>query len=543
MTPAARPGRPPMRNPRLAVRITVVIVAVLAVGFGISTLLTIRRESDILLEQNKMAARRLIAAVVASIETAMLQERPDITRGLIQELKAASPVEGLTVYRRTGVEAFTDLETLQAVAKETDLPKDVVSSIERMRREPGQVMTGPAFERAVRTLEPQEALVTRDGVRLFALHQPIRNQERCQGCHGSDHTVRAVVHVATSMEPVFAEVTGLRNRQILVALLTILAAAVALAAVMHLVVVRPVQDLARVARRIGDGDLDARARVFARDEVGQLAATINDMTGRLAQAQRDLGARNTELATALENLQASRRRLEVLEQLKGELSKFVPDAVKELLERDPTATTLEKKNEEVSVLFLDIAGYTRLSEELEPRRLNQLVQTYFGSFLEIVRAERGDVNETAGDGLMVIFQQARPGDARHRTEDHAVDATRAALAILTRTETLNAEYAGVFPAVRLHMGINTGMALVGATKLGAAGAERWTFTATGSTTNVAARLAASATGGEIVVGPVTAERIRGRFVLESLGERTFKNVSQPLAVYRVIPPGVYVKVE
>jgi class 3 adenylate cyclase len=87
------------------------------------------------------------------------------------------------------------------------------------------------------------------------------------------------------------------------------------------------------------------------------------------------------------------------------------------------------------------------------------------------------------------------------------------------------------------MGINTGQALVGATKLGGAGSQRWTFTATGPTTNIAA-----AEGGDIVVGQVTADRIASLFVLESLGERAFKNVSQPLAVYRIIPPGVYSKV-
>jgi class 3 adenylate cyclase len=89
------------------------------------------------------------------------------------------------------------------------------------------------------------------------------------------------------------------------------------------------------------------------------------------------------------------------------------------------------------------------------------------------------------------------------------------------------------------MGINTGEALVGATKLGGVTGQRWTFTATGPTTNVAARFAGSAEAGDIVVGPVTAERIRADFVLQSLGERTFKNVSAPIRVYRVIPPGVY----
>jgi len=527
---------------RLTSKIALLIVLILILGFGASTIVTIQRESNLLVEQSKTAARRLVATLVASIETAMLQERPDITRQLIQELESTFPVEGITVYRRNGVEAFTDMATLSQVSKEAELPKGVVASIQKMSRAPGETMSGPLFTRAVETLETQEALENRNGAILFTLHRPIANQPRCQGCHGSDHRVRAVVRVATSMEPVFAQVRTQRNRQILIGILTIAAAAGVLALTMRHVVVRPVGELARVARRIGEGDFEARAPASSGDEIGDLGTAVNDMTEHLARARQELAARNTELATALENLQASRQRLEVLEQLKGELSKFVPDAVKELLERDPSATALEKRTEEVSVLFLDITGYTRLSEQLEPKRLNQLVQTYFGSFLEIIRAHHGDVNETAGDGLMVIFQRSSQARPERANEDHALNATRAAFAIRQKTLELNEEYADMFPAITLHMGINTGQALLGATKLGGAGSQRWTFTATGPTTNVAARLAASAEGGDIVVGPTTAERIKSRFVLEALGERSFKNVSQPLAVYRVIPPGVYTKV-
>ncbi|MGH7316882.1 MAG: hypothetical protein ACREJS_11535, partial [Candidatus Rokuibacteriota bacterium] len=72
---------------RLTAKITVVIILVLIVGFGVSTILTIKRESELLVEQNKIAARRLIGTLVASIETAMLSERPDITRGLIDDLR------------------------------------------------------------------------------------------------------------------------------------------------------------------------------------------------------------------------------------------------------------------------------------------------------------------------------------------------------------------------------------------------------------------------------------------------------------------------
>ena len=443
---------------RLATKITVLIVVVLIIGFGASTILTIQREAQLLVDQNKLAVRRLTATLVASIEGAMLQERPDVTRTVLDELKASSPVEELTIYRRNGVEAFTDLTTMMEVNKNAGLAKDVMDNIKKMVRAPGKTMAGPLFQQAIATLKPQENLVEENGVPYFVLHQPILNQNKCQGCHGSDHQVRAVVRVATSMAPVMAEVRTQRNRQALIGLLTILAAGAVMTVAMSRIVIRPINELAIAARRVGQGNFDARAGVDSRDELGQLGAAFNEMTERLAQAYRDLEGKNRELASALQEVHESRQRLALLEQLKGELAKFVPDAVKKLLEQNPNATELEKKTVDVAVLFLDIAGYTKLSEQLEPKKLNQLVQLYFSSFLEIIQAHHGDVNETAGDGLMVVFQADRT------TGDHSVNATRAAFAI------------------------------------------------------------------------------RQHFVLEALGERAFKNVSQPLTVFRVIPPGVYEKI-
>jgi class 3 adenylate cyclase len=186
----------------------------------------------------------------------------------------------------------------------------------------------------------------------------------------------------------------------------------------------------------------SRPRWMAAVGLGALGAAFNEMTDRLSGAYADLETKNTELGTTLKELQESRQRLAVLEQLKGELSKFVPESVKRLLEENPDATELEKRNVEVSIVFLDIAGYTKLSEQIEPRKLNQLVQTYFSSFLEIIQAHHGDINETAGDGLMVIFQPPRDGRS-----DHALNAARAAFAIRQRTIQLNEEYSGMFPPV------------------------------------------------------------------------------------------------
>ena len=262
----------------LTTKIGLVIVAVLIIGFGASTILTIRQESALLVEQNKQAARRLTEAMIASIESAMLQERPDVTRMLISDLKSSSAVGGLDIYRRNGVEAFTDLATLNEVEKNAGLSKEVFDSIAKMERPAGPSMAGrPLFQAAVDTLQPQELLEKRDGAMVFTVVRPVLNQEKCQGCHGSDHKVRAVVRVATSMEPVFADVRQQRNRQMMVGGLTILAAGAVLWVAMRQVVVKPVRQVAGVARRIGAGDFAARVKLAGPgDELHDLGGALED---------------------------------------------------------------------------------------------------------------------------------------------------------------------------------------------------------------------------------------------------------------------------
>jgi class 3 adenylate cyclase/HAMP domain-containing protein len=324
-----------------------------------------------------------------------------------------------------------------------------------------------------------------------------------------------------------------RTRQVGIALLTILGVAAVLVVSMGRLVLQPLRRVASTARRIGDGDFEARVPVRSEDEIGQLGGVVNDMAVHLKAARADLEARNAELASTLESLRESMQKVQLLEQVKGELSKFVPEAVTRLLAQNPDARQLEKREADVSVVFLDVEGYTRLSEQLPPQRLNKMIQDYFSAFLEIIRANHGDVNETAGDGLMVIFQSE---GSRSR---HALNAAGAAFQLLAKVAELNEGFSGIYPPVAIHVGINSGPALVGATKIDAAGGGRWTFTASGPTTNLAARISGLTKGGEVKVGPETADRIKGHYVLEDTGEHTLKNVSQPVRVFRLVPAGVY----
>jgi class 3 adenylate cyclase/HAMP domain-containing protein len=521
----------------LSIKIALLIAVILIAGFAVSLILNIRQETRDRVDKNRETARMLAASISASVENGMIDGRPDIIRRLVQDLKSeVKDVRHLEIYRRNGVEAFSDLETVKELELAGYIDDSLVTRISKMSRQPGVRITNPYFTRAVQTAEAQE-IYDPDVSRTLTLFQPLRNRKECFNCHGEDHKVRGVLRISLGLDELDNELRTARNRQAGVALLTIVCVSAALIAFMRRVLLRPLGRVMAVAQQIGQGDFNAHVDVKNQDEIGRLGTVINHMSSRLKQAHDDLESKNKTLDETLSNLKDSMRRVEFLEQLKGELAKFVPGAVKRLLEQNPDATELEKDEKDVSVLFLDIAGYTRLSEQMDPRQLNRLVQNYFSSFLEIIREHQGDVNETAGDGLMVIFQN----DRSHI--EHALAATRAAFSIQRRVEELNEEFSGVFQPLFLHIGINSGSALVGATKLASGSEARWTFTATGAVTNLAARIAGQATEGEILVSPATADRIMGYFVLENLGERALKNVTEPVRLYRVIPPGIYVRLE
>jgi class 3 adenylate cyclase len=525
-------------NPNLSTKVTLLIVAILIAGFGILVLLNIRQEISDRIDKHRQTAHLFAASMVTSIQNGMLEGRPDIIRRLIQELKAKlGELRILEVYRRNGVEAFSDLETVNELAFAGYIQPDLVEKISKMRHAPGHRIAHPLFTRALQTQQPQETEETIDGRRMLTLFQPLLNLKECHDCHGADQPVRGVLRISLGLDDLDTELRSARNRQATVALTTICGVAITLIAFMHRVVLRPLTRVAAVARQIGSGAFDARVAVESGDEIGQLGGTINDMAMRIRQAYRELEEKNRALDETLQSLRDSMKRVELLEQLKDELSKFVPESVKQLLEKNPDATELEKRENDVSVLFLDIAGYTRMSEQMDPQRLNRLVQRYFSAFLEIIQKHGGDVNETAGDGLMVIFQSERS------ETEHALNAARAALAIHNQVEELNQELSTVFQPVSLHMGINSGLALVGATKLSATAGSRWTFTASGPVTNVAARIAAQAQEGEVLVSAATAERIKSHFVLENIGERRLKNVAAPALLFRLITPGLYQRVE
>ncbi len=242
---------------------------------------------------------------------------------------------------------------------------------------------------------------------------------------------------------------------------------------------------------------------------------------------QELDAKNAELSKTLEDLKASMRKIELLESIKDSLNKFVPHAVTRAIEKSPTGRMPESRSQDLSVLFLDIEGYTRLCEKLGGSEVHIIIEKHFSVFMDAIHANNGDVNETAGDGLMVLFL-----DDDKMT--NALNAVGTSQTIQEEAAGISAGISSLYKPLEINIGINSGSALVGAAKFDSIAGSRWTYTARGSLINVAARIGTMAKGGQTLLSKTTADRIANQMDLKQLGKFALKNVKEDVTVYELL---------
>lgn len=289
----------------------------------------------------------------------------------------------------------------------------------------------------------------------------------------------------------------------------------------------PLLRLKEAALRIAAGDLEVEIPPMnRRDEVSDMSESFRHMVDDLRTSREEVARYNAQLERTL-------ARVRLMEDLEKNLSKFVPREVAAALHSDPEALERGKTEQDVTVLFLDMQGSTTLAQSLGAQSIDRLIEVYFSKFLDSIYENEGDITETAGDGLMLIFQGEEPSR-------HAVNAVKTAVAIQRTTREIQDKLISQEERVRINIGICSGRALVGFTKFEAITGARITFTATGLTTIVAARLADLAKDGTVLISKETMSRLAEReddalrnIRPKSLGDVALKNVQETMEVYRL----------
>jgi adenylate cyclase len=160
------------------------------------------------------------------------------------------------------------------------------------------------------------------------------------------------------------------------------------------------------------------------------------------------------------------------------LTRFLPAPLLERVNRDPAAVNLEGEVQEITVLFADIRGFTRLSEQLGPRAVVQMLNEFFAEMAAEIAAHGGIVMQYIGDNLYAVFPEK--GGA-----DHARRALDAALGMRRQLEALNARRAARRdPEIGIGIGLHTGSVVAGS--IGSPSLLQYSYV--GDTVNTASRI-------------------------------------------------------
>jgi adenylate cyclase len=288
------------------------------------------------------------------------------------------------------------------------------------------------------------------------------------------------------------------ERFLLVLLTASLVAAALIAAVLARNLSRPLRSLAEHTRVISSGDYGTRLKLDRADEIGQLAAAFNRMSEGLAERDR----------------------------VRDLLDKNVSPEVAAQLMRDGGALGGEER--EVTVLFVDLRSFTRLSESLPPRDVLLLLNRYFDRMSGIVEIYHGIVDKYIGDAIMAIF------GAPVAQSGHPDNAILAALEMQSALARLNAELATEGRAhLAFGIGINTSRIIAG--NIGSS--RRLNYSVVGDGVNVAARLQdltrMSQFKADILVSASTLKAARGKYRVRDLGAAPVRGRDEPVEVFAV----------
>ncbi len=230
-------------------------------------------------------------------------------------------------------------------------------------------------------------------------------------------------------------------------------------------IAQPLTDLSAAMGRVREGDFEITAAPSARtnDEIGDLARSFDEMAHGLKERER----------------------------LHGTLGRYVSGDVAERILSEDDDLALRGEVRHVSVLFLDVRGFTTISEKLTPAEVVALLNEYFDVVVDRVGAHGGTVNKFIGDAAMCIWGAPKPADQG--------------------------------------IGINAGEAVAG--NLGAA--KRLEYTVIGDAVNLAQRLESQARAGEVLVSQRVYEKVASEVEALPRDPVKLKGKSKPVPLWEI----------
>jgi len=262
-----------------------------------------------------------------------------------------------------------------------------------------------------------------------------------------------------------------------------------------------------LTKPVNKAELLARVRSLLR--IKELYDTVQAQTAELTELNTTLEKRVQEQVSQLDRL--------------GRLKRFFSPHLAELIVAGDAEDPLKSHRRQVTVVFLDLRGFTAFAESAEPEEVMSVLREYHAEMGKIIMAHEGTLERFAGDGMMIFFND--PMEVPNPQER----AVRMAIAMRESVGGLVPRWRKRGYDLDFGVGIADGYATIGA--IGFEG--RWDYGAIGTVTNLAARLCGEAKPGQILISQKLLGTVEDLVEAEPIGELTLKGFRKSVTTYNV----------
>ncbi|MBI4489583.1 MAG: adenylate/guanylate cyclase domain-containing response regulator, partial [Deltaproteobacteria bacterium] len=263
-----------------------------------------------------------------------------------------------------------------------------------------------------------------------------------------------------------------------------------------------------LTKTINQAELLTRVRSLLR--IKDLYDTVQAQATQLSDLNKTLEQRVQEQVAQLERL--------------GRLKRFFSPQLAELIVAGGAEDPLKTHRQEVTVVFLDLRGFTAFAETTEPEEVMGVLREYHAEMGKLILDHEGTLERFTGDGMMVFFNDPVP------VSNPAERAIRMALAMRDQVGELTVKWRKRGYELDFGVGIAQGYATIGG--IGFEG--RWDYGAIGTVTNLASRLCGEAKPGQILVSQRLLGTVEDLVEVEPVGELVLKGFHRPITTYNVL---------
>ena len=266
-----------------------------------------------------------------------------------------------------------------------------------------------------------------------------------------------------------------------------------------------------LSKPVSQAELLARVRSLLR--IKSLYDEVLRQKGELAELNRTLEQRVSDSVQQLEKV--------------GRLKRFFSAQLADLIVAGGADDPLKSHRREITVVFLDLRGFTAFTETADPEEVMGVLGEYHAAMGRLILEHEGTLERFSGDGMMIFFNDPVT------IPDPAPRAARMALAMQREMSGLSHGWKQRGYDLLMGVGIAQGFATIGG--IGFEG--RIDYGAIGTVTNLAARLCGEARGGEILASQRVRALLDGVVGSEPAGELALKGFHRPVPAFRVLAPG------